>query len=118
LQLVELRRQPDHLIIGRHGVPDVHILPGDLLHQAGPHMHHLDVAVERDAVEARVVDIAVIQPVGVVEIVQRQRPFLSVVVELVQKARAREIAQPWREELQRVKAGVAGDELGDHVVIE
>ena len=118
LDLVHLAGDTQQLVVVRHRAPDVDAAAEDLLGQRLPQVDHLDVAVEGNAVEALVAEIAVVEAIGVVEVVERQLPLLGVVVELGEEARRREVAEPGREELQRIERGVAGDELRDRLVVE
>ncbi len=114
--LVELGREPDQIVIGLDGVLGIDIAAGHFLESIWADMDHLDVAVERNAVETLAAPIAVVELVGVVEIIDRQFPLGGIVIELGEEARSGEIAKPGREELQRIEAGIAGNEFGDDLV--
>ena len=118
LQLVELAGELDELVVGRHRLRHVDRAAEHLLDHRLAQVDHPEVAVERDAVEAGVGDLAVVEQVGVVEVVERQAPLRRILVERREEARGGEVAEPGREELQRVEGGVAGDELGHRLVIE
>ena len=68
-------------------------------------------------IEALVAPMAVIQQIGLVEIVDRQFPLGGIFIQRLEEALCREVAEPGREELQRVEAGVAGEELGHDLVV-
>ncbi len=80
-------------------------------------MDHLNVAIERNAVHSAVEE-AVIDAIGVIEVIKRQTPFVRETIKLMQKTRCCKVAQPWRKELQGIETGIAGNEFGQGLVIE
>ena len=89
----------------------------DLLEDRRTDVNLLDVAVEGNAEDALVRPVAVVALIGLVEVVEGQGPLGDIFIERLQEALRGEVAEPGREELDGVEAGVAREELGHDLVV-
>ena len=116
-QLVGFGRDFDQVIIGGDGLHPVDRAAQHLFHDRIADVDHLDVAVERNA-DHLAAEIAIVQPVGVVEVIERQLPLDGIFVQGRKEAWTGKVTEPSREELQRIERGIARDEFGNRLVIE
>jgi len=117
LRLVEFGREAQHFVIGRNGVDAVDLVDADLLEDRRAYMHLLDVAVERNAEDTFVAPTAIVGLIGFIPVIKGQLPLGDIFVQRLQEALRGEVTEPWREELDGVEAGIAGQEFGHDLVI-